>query len=132
MFTGVITTTERYTEDTIIADTGILDAHKTAGAVREYQKVVAVGSMVREVKVGDYVVINPARYITKKYDDNSLRTDFVENPVTSVNIPVVYMDDEPYFMIQENDIDYIISEYDEIDDDAVQGLILPRDPQLIN
>ena len=39
---------------------------KTVGSVKEYQKVIAVCSMVRDIKVGDLVAINPSKYIKKK------------------------------------------------------------------
>ena len=39
------------------------------GTVKPYQKVVTVGSMVREAKPGDVVMIDPSSYIKKKYSD---------------------------------------------------------------
>jgi hypothetical protein len=56
---------------------------------------------VREVKEGDVVLIDPSKYMKRKYSDNSLREDFVENPITSIEIPTVTMNGEDYFMIDQ-------------------------------
>ena len=111
MHTKLVVTAERYEENA--TSSGLI--LKTAGSVKEYQKVIAVGDMVRGIKVGDLVMINPARYMKKQFDDNSLREDFVENPVVSVNIPTVEMDGVSYFIIDSGtDVDYIIDDYEEV------------------
>lgn len=130
MFTSIVTTCDRYTEDSTIGESVVLDAKKTAGAYKSYQKVIAVGDSVRNVKVGDIVEINPSRYIRRKYDDNSIRNDLVENPTMYVDIPMVYLNDEGYFLIQENDVSYVIEEYEIIEDTPKVNLIKPRTPEL--
>ena len=111
MHTKLVVTAERYEENA--TSSGLI--LKTAGSVKEYQKVIAVGDMVRGIKVGDLVMINPARYMKRQFDDNSLREDFVENPVVSVNIPTVEMDGVSYFIIDSGtDVDYIIDDYEEV------------------
>lgn len=130
MFTSIVTTCDRYTEDSTIGESVVLDANKTAGAYKSYQKVIAVGDSVRNVKVGDIVEINPSRYIRRKYDDNSIRNDLVENPTMYVDIPMVYLNDEGYFLIQENDVSYVIEEYEIIEDTPKVNLIKPRTPEL--
>jgi hypothetical protein len=130
MFTSIVTTCDRYTEDSTIGESVVLDANKTAGAYKSYQRVIAVGDSVRNVKVGDIVEINPSRYIRRKYDDNSIRNDLVENPTMYVDIPMVYLNDEGYFLIQENDVSYVIEEYEIIEDTPKVNLIKPRTPEL--
>lgn len=130
MFISIVTTCDRYTEDSTIGESVVLDAKKTAGAYKSYQKVIAVGDAVRNVKVGDIVEINPSRYIRRKYDDNSIRNDLVENPTMYVDIPMVYLNDEGYFLIQENDVSYVIEEYEIIDDTPKVNLIKPKTPEL--
>ena len=111
MHTKLVVTAERYEENA--TSSGLI--LKTAGSVKEYQKVIAVGDMVRGIKVGDIVMINPARYMKRQFNDNSLREDFVENPVVSVNIPTVEMDGVSYFIIDSGtDVDYIIDDYEEV------------------
>ena len=131
VFTRLITTAERYTEDTFVDGTSLLDANKQAGRYKEFQKVVKTGSSVREVKVGDVVLIDPSRYMTRKFDDNSLRNDFVENPIVSINIPTVQMDGEDYFMIDERDVVYVIEDYTE-EPDTQNPIIMPRQKIITN
>ena len=58
LFNKIVTTCDVYekgkTEGNIIV--------KTEGTIKEYQRVEAVGSKVRDIKVGDLVLINPKRY----------------------------------------------------------------------
>ena len=48
LFTGIITTADKYTEDDV-PKSGIV--FKVEGSVRDYQKVLAVGSSVRDIKI---------------------------------------------------------------------------------
>lgn len=129
VYTRIITTADRYAESQRIGS--ILDANKLEGRYKEYQKVVRVGSSVREVKEGDIILIDPSRYIKRKYSDNSLREDFVENPIVEIDIPTVQMNDTDYFMIEERDIAYIIEDSVEIPDPIQSQLIMPRDKKII-
>ena len=123
MHTKLVTTAERYNENA--TSNGLI--LKAAGSVKEYQKVIAVGSMVRDIKVGDIVMINPTKYMKKQFSDNSLREDFVDNPVISVNIPTVEMDGVPYFILESGtDIDYIIDDYEEVPDTPSSIIIQPK------
>ena len=85
-----------------------------------------VGSAVREVKEGDVVLIDPSRYMKRKFSDNSLREDFVENPIVEINIPTVTMNDEDYFMIEERDIAYVIADSEEVPDPLPNPIIVPQ------
>ena len=71
MFTGLVTTMDRYTED-IFTDGGLLDMSRKKGMVKEYQKVLCVGSSVRDIKEGDLVCINHIRFAVKKHKEGSL------------------------------------------------------------
>lgn len=125
LFTKVITTASVFEEDDV--KNGVILNPK--GTVKPYQKVVKVGSMVRDVKVGEIVMINPAAYIKKKYSDNSLREDIVDNPTVRVDIPTIEMNGENYFMIEERDIEFVITDYEEKEEkftiiEPVDGLLL--------
>lgn len=123
MHTKLVTTAERYNENA--TSNGLI--LKAAGSVKEYQKVIAVGSMVRDIKVGDIVMINPTKYMKKQFSDNSLREDFVDNPVISVNIPTVEMDGVPYFILDSGtDIDYIIDDYEDVPEPSSSAIIQPK------
>jgi hypothetical protein len=58
-FTTVITTLNVYEEDLIID--GVVRVPK--GSLKLYQTVVAVGPNVRDVKEGDFVLLNLQNYI---------------------------------------------------------------------
>lgn len=102
----IVTTMDRYEED----DSKILiDAKELAGVVKEIQKVIAVGPLVRDIKVGDYVRICPDRYIKVKHtlaeelDDKEMQI--------SINFPVVDLEDGRYLFLYESDVDYVIEEF---------------------
>lgn len=129
LYTKLITTADKYKNDQKVGN--ILDANRLEGRYKEYQKVVSIGSSVREVKVGDLVLIDPSRYIKRKFSDNSLREDFVENPIISIDIPTVLMGDTDYFMLDERDIVYIIEDSEEIPDPVEESIIIPKKRKLI-
>lgn len=102
----IVTTMDRYEED----DSKLLiDAKELAGVVKEIQKVIAVGPLVRDIKVGDYVRICPDRYIKVKHtlaeelDDKEMQI--------SINFPVVDLEDGRYLFLYESDVDYVIEEF---------------------
>lgn len=129
VYTRIITTADRYEETQ--KNGALIDVSKMEGRYKEYQTVVRVGSSVREVKEGDVVLIDPSRYMKRKFSDNSLREDFVENPITEINIPTVTMNDEDYFMIEERDIAYVIEDSEVVPDPLPNPIIVPREPKII-
>ena len=129
VYTRLLTTANRYEETQM--NGGLIDISKLEGRYKEYQTVVRVGSSVREVKEGDVVLIDPSRYMKRKYSDNSLREDFVENPIVEINIPTVTMNDEDYFMIEERDIAYVIADSEEVPDPLPNPIIVPNKPKII-
>lgn len=127
----VITTAEVYDRD--IFNKGIIVAAK--GAVKEYQKVVAKGSMVRDIEVGDMVEIDPTAYERKMYDDNSLKNDLGKNPKIGVFIPVVEIDGVKHFSIYDRDIKYVVTLENIPDPEELQipevKIIKPKTPKII-
>lgn len=124
LFTGVLTTANKY-ETTSTKNGIIVSAKQTEGHIKEYQTVVKVGSSVREIKPGDIVLINPSRYLRKKFDENSIRDDFDKNPTIEINIPTVVIDDKEYFLIEDRDVAYIIDDCEEIPD-TKPSIIMPK------
>lgn len=116
MFTGIVTTMDKYVESKDSSEGGIIDLSKIKMGVKEYQKVLAVGSSVRNVAVGDLVCINPSRYAVKKYEQNSMKADMDEhyNSVIRYNFNVVLLDDIECLLLDERDIDFVINEYEEV------------------
>lgn len=115
LFNSIITTFDKYVEPALIAGTSIIDANKTKNGVKEYQKVIAVGSVVRDIKPGDMVCINPSNYAVRKFAENSMKAGMQEykNDVVGYNFNVVIMDDQEYLLLSDRDIDFIIEEYTE-------------------
>lgn len=111
MFNRVLVTMDKYEEEQMHGS--IIDTTKKVGAVKEIQKVIAVGDTVRGIKEGDLVEINPDRYKVTKYDPNSVKEDFGMNKVIDYIIPTVEIDGVMHLLIYDNDIEYIIEEYEE-------------------
>ena len=124
VYTRLITTANKYEETQMNGN--LIDVNKMEGRYKEYQTVVRVGSAIREVKEGDVILIDPSRYMKRKFSDNSLREDFVENPIVEINIPTVTMNDEDYFMIEERDIAYVIADSEEVPDPLPNPIIVPQ------
>lgn len=128
LFNYIITTMNKYQSDGKIGDLIV----KQRGTLKEYQKVVAVGNSVREIKQGDVVMIDPTRYAVMKHEKGSLKDGIVEdNPVMSYNFKTVEMDEVEYLLLYDSDIKYIIEDYTEDDEEAQSSLILPDKKEII-
>ena len=114
---------------------GIIDSSK-AGLIKEYQTVVEVGPMVRGIKAGDVVFINPQRYIEIKHhfkdaDANNVQQDDMH---AILRIPqfVVYDQEDgasrSVMMIGDNDI-YFVAEGEEFDE--CPAIITEEKPKII-
>lgn len=124
MFTHLITTMDKYEDDVITG--GIIDTHRQKGSVKEYQKVIAVGSLVRDIKVGDVVLINPKNYRILKHEKGSMKDGVItDNPVVGYNIPTVEINGELFMYLNDNDIEYIVEEYEEVEDPKPSTIITP-------
>lgn len=129
MFTALITTTDKYSSDEKIG--GIINTKKTKGSLKEYQRVVAVGDSVRNINVGDVVMINPTRFAVKKHQEGSLKDGIItDNPIVEYRFDIVEMNGEQYLLLQDRDISYVIEDYEETED-KTSGIILPREKELI-
>lgn len=123
LFTKIVTTLDRYEEDQT-TEGGLVIAKKQAGSVKEYQRIVAVGSNPAGLKVGDIVMINPARYAVMKHKQGSLKDGVIEdNPVLGYNLPIIELDGVPHLLLETQDVDFVIEEYE---DDALEETIESR------
>lgn len=130
LFTNILVTGNKYEEDE--KQNGLIIAKK--GDLKLYQTVMAVGSMVRDVKVGDQVMINPKNYAVKKYDPNSVKEDMGMNSTTGYNMPWVTIDDEEgnpkeCLLLIDRDIEFVF-EGEEVPEEKTT-LIMPKDKKLI-
>ena len=129
LFTSVLTTMDKYSEDVMV--NGLV--METAGTMKEYQKVLAVGSTVRDIKVGDMVCINPIRYAVKKYEDNSLHDGVIStNPITSYNLPIVLVDNKECLLLQDRDIDFVIEEWEEEKPTTISTIVTDIKPPILS
>ena len=117
MFNRILTTCDLYTED-LMTD-GIIDSTKVEGAIKEYQTVIACGPMVKCVKPGDVVVINPTRYQVMKHKEGTLNDGVIQdNAVLSYNFPIMVVNDAPCLYIYDSDIEFAIKEFEMVNEAA--------------
>lgn len=127
LFTSIITTGDKFEKDLI--ENGVLIASK--GDLKVWQKVIAVGSMVKEINVGDMVMIDIDHFAFKKYNKNSVQNDMDNNPVLGYHfnwVTVEEKDGEPKecLLLNDRDIQYVF-EGEEKDD----VIIKPGTPGLM-
>ena len=126
MFNQVITTMDKYSDDEMKTGS-IIDVSKVNNPIKEYQKVVAVGPMVKNIEVGDIVMINPKRYGKVRHKEGSLKDGIItDNPVVSYNFNVIELNHTPFLLLLDHDIDFIIEEYEEVKDSPQSDIIVPN------
>ena len=122
MFNMVITTKNKYRD--VITNSGLIDATRT-NRLKEYQTVVSVGPMVKGIKPGDIVFIDPRRYavVTHKDGLKDLDKNIVKDDMhMQLNIPSIDVYDQPdgssreLLVIFDNDIQFVAEgeEFDEV------------------
>lgn len=111
MYTRIVTTMDMYVEDEA-SPGGILDVTKLKKGIKEYQKVIAVGTSVHNVKEGDIVCINPDRYAVRQFKENSIKSDLLENSVVRYNFNVVKLEDKDYLLLDEADVEFIVEDFE--------------------
>ena len=112
LYTRIITTMDTYVEDQS-SPGGVIDVTKLKQGIKEYQKVLSIGTSVRSVKEGDLVCINPDRYAVRKFTKDSIKNDILENQVTKYNFNVINLDGKDCLMIDEADIEFVIEDYED-------------------
>ena len=120
----LVTTKDEYTEEDVKRG-GLMI--KTVGSLKEYQKVVAVGPMVRGIQVGDLVCINPKRYAQYKHKPGSLKDGVItDNPVVSYNFNVIELDHISHLLLTDQDIDFVIEEWNDEKEPEKSNIIIPE------
>lgn len=111
LFTKLVTTADKYDSDTQI--NGVVVPRK--GTIKEIQEVVAVGTCVRDMQVGDKVQINLTRFLRMKHHhkQGDLIQDNVEKdcPTIECEAPVIELNGKPCFLIEDRDIDFVVEDY---------------------
>lgn len=122
LFTNIVTTGDRFEKD--FTQGGLIVAKK--GDLKVWQKVIAIGSSVRDISVGDMVMINIANYEVRKYSKDSIQNDLDNNPKIRYNFNWVTIDDNdgnPMDCLLLNDRDILYSFEGEEKDEAIK---IPR------
>lgn len=118
MLNHIITTANVYEESQI--NGGVIDDEgKLEGKFKEYQTVVAVGPHVRDVQVGDLVIINPSAYCKPRHKTkaDSIKGLMGEDEVEMVvEFPIIDINGEPHLFLFDRDIDLVIEEKEFIND----------------
>jgi hypothetical protein len=127
LYTSIVTTGDKFEKDMI--DGNIIVARK--GDLKLWQKVIAVGSTVRDIKVGDMVMINAEHFAVKRYNKNSIQNDIDNNPVLDYKFNWVTIDNalgEPQecLLLNDRDVEYVF-EGEEKDD----SIILPGKKNIV-
>lgn len=132
MFDSIITTMDKYEDDETTVG-GIVDATKLKGTLKEIQKVVSVGTVVRDVKEGDLVFINPSAYARKKFQDGSMKDGLIDtNKVISYEFNTLELDGVPHLLLKTRDIEFVIEDYEEVvEPKSTSDLYIPPKPELI-
>lgn len=117
MFNRIVTTANRVEMDQKV--NGIIIPEKLKGGYDEYQTVIAVGSMVHNLKPGDLVCIDPSAYgrpVHKEHIDSvkGLSDDTVQ---MAYYVPTIDVDGKECMFIADRDIAYKVDDYEEIKDD---------------
>ena len=123
MFTTIVTTMDLYKEN--VKSDELIDVTQEKTGVMEFQKVLAIGDMVRAVKVGDLVKINPDKYAVKKQVKKNVSQEIegYAPEIVGYNFRVEIIDDKECMLLQENDVDYIVEDYED-DTPSEEALIL--------
>ena len=133
LFTSVITTGDKFESDVRVG--GIIQQDQKKGDLKLYQRVIAVGSSVRDINIGDMVMINPINYVHKKYSKNSIQNDMDNNPILSINIPTVPLTDEEgntkeCLLLNDRDIQFVF-EGEEVPD-VKNPIVVPKKGIILN
>ena len=84
--TRMLVTGDVYTED-MYNEHGIIESKK--GDMKEYQEVLEVGPMVRDLKPGDKVMLNMMHFAVMQYDPNSIKKDMGMQKIKGYQFPKI-------------------------------------------
>lgn len=130
MFNRIITTMDTYEQDQY--RDGLLDNTKQRGSLKEYQTVLAIGTTVRDIKVGDLVCIDPTRYMVVKHRDKSLQGNIMGDDISAgYKFNTIRLDDKECLMLFDQDISFIINESEDVEDPISPVIIQPEKPNII-
>ncbi len=129
MFNRLVTTMNVYDRDQY--KNGIIDTTKAKGSLKEYQTVIAVGSSVSGIQVGDIVCIDPTRYMITKHQNKSLQDGIIgDNMVIGYKFNTIKLNDKECLMLYDQDITFIVKDSEEIEEPTGPTIKL-EEPKII-
>ena len=126
----VVTTAYEYEDDAKVGN--LLDVKHTKGTLKEYQRVIAVGPMVRSISEGDLVMVNPKRFAKFKHQKGSLKDGVIsDNPVIAYEFPIIELDHISHLLLSDQDIDFVITDSEEEPDAPTSSNLIVPDNNII-
>lgn len=130
LFNRIVTTMDVYEKDQY--RNGLLDTTKSKGSLKEYQTVVAVGSTVNCIKVGDVVCIDPTRYMVTKHRDKSLRNGVMGDDMSvGYKFNTITLDGNECLMLYDQDIVFVVEESEDVEEPTGPEIVQPERPSII-
>lgn len=130
MFNRIITSMCTYEKDQYNGN--LLDTTKQKGSLKEYQTVLAVGTTVRDINVGDVVCIDPTRYMVTKHRDRSLQGNIMgDDMAIGYKFNTIRLGDQECLMLFDQDISFIVEESEDVDDPTGPLIIQPERPNIV-
>lgn len=129
IFDNVLTTLDVYEDD--VYEDGIIIKYK--GNPKWEQKVIKAGPNT-PFKEGMIVHINPIRYAKMKHKEGTLKDGVIsDNPIIEYKLPIIEIGNDLGLLLQSNDIDYIITDYEmvKVEKPKNNKLILPGKKKII-
>lgn len=93
--------------------TEVVTLGEFGNGLHSFQRVIAVGSFVKDIKVGDIVKINLTKYAQMRYEEGSIKANMQDmNSVISYNVPKIKLNGVEYLRLADNDVDFIVTDYE--------------------
>lgn len=120
MYTALVVTGDRFDKD--MYSGGIIIAN--AGDLKPWQTVLFTGTSVRDIEVGDMVMINVDNYAVKRYGKDSIQNDLDNNKTIRYMFNWITLYDEKdtpndCLLLNDRDILYVF-DGEEVDEHAIE------------
>jgi hypothetical protein len=117
MFSRIVTTATRFNFKAYAESAGIIvDPKIYSGAINDFQRVISVGTTVKDFEPGDVVKINFKRYMRNNPKDDGTELDGKIN--IEIDPPVVTLDGKDYLILDTADVEFFMKDGDYETDDG--------------
>ncbi len=93
-------------------DNKVIDKDEQMLSFDEYQTVLAVGSVVRDIKRGDVICINPNRFAIRQKQKSRIKAavEGYEDVIVGYKLPIIETGIGNVLLITDGDIKYIVED----------------------